>query len=292
MPSKKSKIFISYARMDSNFALKLGKDLRDAEANIWIDQLDIPLGENWDDVTEEALEDCESVILILSPTAVASKNVKDEINFALEENNNIYPIVYQECKVPLRIRRIQRSDFSKDYENGLKQLLSTIGQVNFGSKKGENAIVRAKAETTPAETYTPLVFICHASEDKLFAKQLYDRLKKAGLNPWLDSESIRGGDSCYNVLKEKIENSDYFVVLQSKALEKLGVSYVNKEIHIAKQRQQEFRQSDSFIIPIQIEECTTRRELKGLQTIDFRRDDKTHELISVIKRDQQRRRVY
>ena len=41
MSSKEAKIFISYSRANSDFAVKLGKDLRAADANIWIDQLDV-----------------------------------------------------------------------------------------------------------------------------------------------------------------------------------------------------------------------------------------------------------
>ena len=58
MSSKEAKIFISYSRADFDFALKLGKDLRSAGANIWIDQLDVPLGEHWDDVAEKAFPPC------------------------------------------------------------------------------------------------------------------------------------------------------------------------------------------------------------------------------------------
>ncbi|NIV92429.1 TIR domain-containing protein [candidate division KSB1 bacterium] len=39
MSTENPRIFISYARADSEFALKLGKDLRSAGADIWIDQL-------------------------------------------------------------------------------------------------------------------------------------------------------------------------------------------------------------------------------------------------------------
>jgi len=98
LPAGKSRIFMSYARKDGGFALKLGQDLREAGVNIWIDQLDLKPGENWDDVTEEALDSCECLLLILSPTSVASKNVKDEIDFALEEDKRIVPVLYEPCK--------------------------------------------------------------------------------------------------------------------------------------------------------------------------------------------------
>lgn len=44
IPKEKNKIFISYARSEAEFALKLGKDLRSSGMNVWIDQLDVAVG--------------------------------------------------------------------------------------------------------------------------------------------------------------------------------------------------------------------------------------------------------
>ena len=41
------KTFFSYSRVDSEFVLKLAKDLRTAGADIWLDQLDISAGKRW-----------------------------------------------------------------------------------------------------------------------------------------------------------------------------------------------------------------------------------------------------
>ena len=73
MPSEKSQIFFCYSRADSEFALKLAKDLRKAGVNIWIDQLDVPAGQRWDMLTEEALVKCDSLLTILSPSAAISE---------------------------------------------------------------------------------------------------------------------------------------------------------------------------------------------------------------------------
>lgn len=48
-------IFFSYSRSDSEFVLKLAKDLRDAGVSIWLDQLDIAPGSHWDASIEKAL---------------------------------------------------------------------------------------------------------------------------------------------------------------------------------------------------------------------------------------------
>ena len=41
-------IFVSYSSKDRPFALGLVKELQELGANVWIDQLGIGLGENWD----------------------------------------------------------------------------------------------------------------------------------------------------------------------------------------------------------------------------------------------------
>jgi TIR domain len=45
MPDKKTSIFLSYARADNEFALKLAQDLRAAGVSLWVDQFDIEPGQ-------------------------------------------------------------------------------------------------------------------------------------------------------------------------------------------------------------------------------------------------------
>ena len=52
------KVFISYARTDGEFALRLAQDLRAADVDVWLDQLDIRAGDPWDQAVEQALEGC------------------------------------------------------------------------------------------------------------------------------------------------------------------------------------------------------------------------------------------
>jgi TPR repeat protein len=127
MKTKESPLFFSYARADSDFALKLAKSLRSAGANLWIDQLDIQAGDHWDRTVERALEKAEGMLVILSPAAVDSKNVIDEVSFALDENKRIVPVLYQTCRIPFRLRRVQHVDFTVDFSQGLERLLSALG---------------------------------------------------------------------------------------------------------------------------------------------------------------------
>lgn len=68
-------LFISYAREDGEFALRLAQDLRAAGIAIWLDKLDIPSGARWDTAIQRALNDCASLLVILSPASASSENV-------------------------------------------------------------------------------------------------------------------------------------------------------------------------------------------------------------------------
>src|SRR6186997_2655466 len=123
-----SKIFFSYSRMDSVFALRLAKDIREAGADIWIDQLDIPAGSRWDVEAGNALANASCVLVILSPFSQASENVQDEIAYALDSGKKIIPVVLENCMVHFRLRRLKHIDFTKNYNQGLDQLLAAFEQ--------------------------------------------------------------------------------------------------------------------------------------------------------------------
>src|SRR5215210_6348509 len=110
MPANKT--FFSYARSDSNFALKLAKDLREAGINVWIDQLDIPTGLRWDTEIEKALISSDFFLVILTAASVSSDNVLDEISYAIEEGKKVIPLVLNNCNVPMRLKRLQYIDFT------------------------------------------------------------------------------------------------------------------------------------------------------------------------------------
>src|ERR1017187_6712201 len=64
MPAESTRSFISYAREDAEFALKLAADLRQAGVNVWVDRFDIPVGKNWPRAVEEALDSCGQFLVI------------------------------------------------------------------------------------------------------------------------------------------------------------------------------------------------------------------------------------
>jgi len=118
--------FFSYSRDDSSFVVRLARDLKAAGANVWLDQLDIIPGQRWDRAVEDALKNCPRLIVILSPTSVESTNVMNEVSFALEEQKTVIPVIYRDCVIPFRLRRLQYVDFKQVYVHGLEELLKVL----------------------------------------------------------------------------------------------------------------------------------------------------------------------
>ena len=105
----------------------LVEDLKAAGAKVWLDELDIKAGEDWDSAVHDALARCSWMLVVLSPASIRFTNVQDEIALARDEGKTIIPISYQECLVPWRLRRFQRIDFVNNYDVGLTKLLTTLG---------------------------------------------------------------------------------------------------------------------------------------------------------------------
>lgn len=148
--------FFSYAREDSKIVLRLARDLRLAGAVLWLDQLDIHGGERWDRAVEEALRSCSGVILALTPSALASDNVMDEVSYAIEKGKPVVPLLLHPCDPPLRLRRIQQIDFSAGYEEGFDRLLRTLR--NEPTKANPHSASRPSARnssTSPTREVRP-----------------------------------------------------------------------------------------------------------------------------------------
>jgi WD40 repeat protein len=122
------KIFISYSRKDEDFARQLATDLDRLGASVWIDVDDIPPGVNWSSAIQQGLDDCDTLVLVMSPDALGSTNVTDEWQYFRDEGKPIVPVICRRTQiVHFQLRRIQYIDFAEqDYEMGLNQLRTRL----------------------------------------------------------------------------------------------------------------------------------------------------------------------
>ncbi|MCZ2127812.1 MAG: TIR domain-containing protein [Anaerolineales bacterium] len=129
-------VFISYSSKDREFVHKLALDLREMGVGIWFDQWEIKTGDSIIDKISSGLSENDFLAVVLTPNSVASEWVKRELNSALskeiyERKVNVLPILYKDCIIPVLLRDKQYANFTKSYDNGLKELLAAIAPENF-----------------------------------------------------------------------------------------------------------------------------------------------------------------
>lgn len=89
-------VFICYSHEDEDFVLKLATNLKSKGVHVWLDKWDIPHGANWPRTIEGALTNCASMLLILSPAAVASNEVQSEWLKVRKDKKKGYSCALQE----------------------------------------------------------------------------------------------------------------------------------------------------------------------------------------------------
>lgn len=139
-------------------------------------------------------------------------------------------------------------------------------QVNSASTES----IGAAAQEQEASKDAPLVFLCHAHEDREAVAALAERLQRAELRVWLDKQSLRGGDNWDRLIRDVIgKHVDYVVVLQSSHMHAQVRSYVFQEITLALQTQAQFARDVRFVIPTCLDGCKPLAELAQLHLVDL-----------------------
>lgn len=139
----------------------------------------------------------------------------------------------------------------------------------------------------------PRVFISYAREDADIAARVFDRLQKSHFEPWLDTESLQGGESWDRRIRNELETTDYTLVLYTPALCKKTDSYVNREIALARDRALSVR--GSFLLPLRIADIGTEDRIAELDEYNEmvlrpeQFDGDFLKVVSTLLRDYQRR---
>lgn len=129
-PTGSYRIFISYAREDaSQLALHLHDDLRAAGQDAWIDTAEIGVGATWARDIEEAIENCDVMLALLSHASYISKTCRAEQARALRKHKRIVPVLVQaDADRPLDFETLNYVDFSDEarFDESFGELLTAV----------------------------------------------------------------------------------------------------------------------------------------------------------------------
>jgi hypothetical protein len=124
-------IFVSYAHKDGKMVFPDIKYLHDQGFRIWYDE-GIDPGNEWPEDVANSLANASVFIVFISPNAVNSRNVRNEINFALNYKKQFIAIHIIETQLPvgleLRMGDIQAIlKYRMDQKYYLQRMLSVMG---------------------------------------------------------------------------------------------------------------------------------------------------------------------
>jgi adenylate cyclase len=148
-----ARVFLSYAREDSDAAKELADEIGRAGHEVWWDQ-QIQGGSRFSRAIDQALKNAEAVVVLWSDTSVESAWVQDEAAEG-RDSGRLVPVLLDRCKAPLGFRQFQSVDLSR-WRGGegaevtaLLEAIATTATPAQAEQKGT-----ASVKTAPASQFS------------------------------------------------------------------------------------------------------------------------------------------
>lgn len=127
------------------------------------------------------------------------------------------------------------------------------------------------------------VFLCHSRTDQDAVHALYVRLKKDGVEVWLDSEKLIPGQNWKHEIRNAMLRSDIIIVCLSERFNKQG-GYRYEELKIAIEKANSLPADEIFIIPARLEKCDLPDSLRHLHRVDLFESDGYKKLMGALRK--------
>lgn len=126
------------------------------------------------------------------------------------------------------------------------------------------------------------VFLCHANEDKDKVAEIYKKLKRNGIKPWMDKEDLKPGQQWDQEIQKAIKESDHVLIFFSKtSVDKRG--YVQNEFKQALKVYDEIPDGQIYIIPARLDNCEIPERFKILHYCDLFEEDGFEKILKAIQ---------
>lgn len=121
-------IFMSYSRRELGFVDDLVGKLEGESYNVWLDYRALIPGSPWNVQIEKGLNDSDTVLLVVSKAALASKYVTSEWHHFLDKKQRVILLIFEAVDLPKELEKYEWVDFRGSYSAGLKELFSQLKQ--------------------------------------------------------------------------------------------------------------------------------------------------------------------
>jgi hypothetical protein len=127
------KVFLSHSHRDEKIARVIRAELDKDGFEVWDPDTNLSPGDNWALEIGKALEDAEVMVVLLSPAALASDQVKREIEYALGEirlKGRLVPVVIRPVKeIPWILETLKVVRIDSDPERGSRRLAQELKRI-------------------------------------------------------------------------------------------------------------------------------------------------------------------
>jgi hypothetical protein len=127
-------IFISYSHADRQMVHKLAAKLVEHNAHVWVDSWELNVGDSIVARVQEAIQDSDALLVVLSKASVTSEWCKKELNAGLireleEKRVLVLPVLLEDCEIPMFLRDKMYADFRGNFSVGMKALIEAVSRV-------------------------------------------------------------------------------------------------------------------------------------------------------------------
>jgi hypothetical protein len=187
-------------------------------------------------------------------------------------------ILFWEYERPIDFERSVR-------EHLIRQILPMVppGAAPRGPSGGPKKPPRKPTSDTGSPAgRKPMIFLAYSHRDRRLVTRLYEDLRLAGFNPWLDIENLLPGERWHVTIDHAMKESDAIVVcLSSNSVSRKG--FFQRELKTALEQFQSRPQGHPFLIPVRFDNVSVPAAIGMFQYLDYFHPDGAERLANMLR---------
>src|SRR5262245_51635402 len=128
-----SRFFRSHALADKTIVRLVSTRLESVGGQVWLDERDIDLGEDFVAAIDRGIRGCEYVLVFISPHSVGRPWIQYEVDRALEMKEkfrcSVIPVLIGDVVIPEKLAHLLWIDLRQDAEKGIAKLVDLVAAV-------------------------------------------------------------------------------------------------------------------------------------------------------------------
>jgi WD40 repeat protein len=124
-------VFVSYSRRDAGFVRRMVDSISGGGREVWLDTEGIQDGEVFPEAIKRAIEQSDTFLFVITPSAVNSAYCENEVEYARQMQKRILPVLREpvpDAELPPEIRDRNWIPFTEDadFEQGMARLVTAL----------------------------------------------------------------------------------------------------------------------------------------------------------------------